>query len=107
MDEFTRKLAAVMSSTDAVPRVIQHQGMTFLVTPQGEVWRALDTGGPDSPERSMPVADSTAWGRVFIGGGPEPTLKTYRFAATELRSIDAESLWRQLGMAKAGDERSA
>jgi hypothetical protein len=107
MDDFTRKLAAVMSSTDAVPRVIQHQGMTFLITPQGEVWRALDTSGPESPQRTTPTINSTAWGRVFIGGGPEPVLKTYRFAAGELRAIDADELWRQFGKAKPGDERSA
>jgi len=104
MENFTRKLAAVMSSTDAVPRMIQHEGMAFLITPQSEVWRVLDTTGPESATRSMPVDGSMAWGRVFVGGGPDRVVRTYRFSPDERRSVTAEELWRQLGQSKAGDE---
>jgi hypothetical protein len=100
MHPLTGQLAAVMASTDAVPRLVRQLSTLFLVTPQGEVWRIFDSDGPDTETRSAPSNDPHVWARIFIGSGATPIVRVYRFRDAESRSINAERLFEQLTTAK-------
>jgi len=100
MHPLTGQLAAVVASTDAIPRLVRQFTALFLVTPQGDVWRIFDSDGPDAETRSAPTNDPHVWARIFIGSGTTPVVRVYRFADGEGRSISAERLFEQLGAAK-------
>jgi hypothetical protein len=99
MHPLTGQLAAVVSSTDAIPRLIRQFSALFLVTPQGDVWRIFDSEGPETETRSTPTNDPHIWARIFIGSGATPVVRVYRFRDGESRSVNAERLFAQLGSA--------
>jgi hypothetical protein len=100
MHPLTGQLAAVMASTDAIPRLVRQFTALFLVTPQGDVWRIFDSDGPDNETRSAPTNEPHVWARIFIGSGVTPIVRVYRFLDGESRSISAGRLYEQLGSAK-------
>ena len=100
MHPLTGQLAAVMASTDAVPRLVRQFTALFLVTPQGDVWRIFDSDEPSGDTRFAPTNDPSVISRIFIGSGPNPIIKAYRFLEVESRSISAERLYEQLAAAK-------
>ena len=100
MEALTGPLAAVVASTDAVPRVIRQLTAIFLVTPTGNVWRIFDSD--DTAEaRSAAKHDQSVSTRIFIGSGPRAIVKVYRFLIGEDRSISAERLFEQLEESRA------
>jgi hypothetical protein len=102
MHPITGQLAAVVASTDAVPRLVRQFTALFLVTPQGEVWRIFDSDEPSGETRFAPTNDPHVVSRIFIGSGPNPIVRVYRFLDGEARSISAERLHEQLAAAKPG-----
>jgi hypothetical protein len=96
MHAITGQLAAVMASTDAVPRLVRQFTALFLVTPRGDVWRIFDSDEISGATRFAPTNDPHVLTRVFIGSGPQPTVKLYTFLEGEARSISAERLYEQL-----------
>ena len=102
MNALTGQLAAVMASTDAIPRLVRQFTALFLVTPQGDVWRIFDSEEPDGGSRVAPTDDPHVCSRVFIGSGPQPIVRVHRFHDGEARSISAERLFEQLGAATPG-----
>jgi hypothetical protein len=105
MHPLTRTLAVTMASTDGVPRLIAHSNTLFLVTPRGDVWRVLDSDGPDGDARSAPRNDPRVWARIFIGSGSEPIVRIYRFRNDESRAITPDRIHAQLRDSTIGDER--
>jgi hypothetical protein len=99
MNSLTGQLAAVMASTDAVPRLVRQFTALFLVTPRGEVWRVFDSDDATGETRCPPSSDPNIRTRVFIGSGARPTVKVYEFQKGEPRSIGAERLYEQLLLA--------
>ncbi|HET9423942.1 MAG TPA: hypothetical protein VFO55_01115 [Gemmatimonadaceae bacterium] len=91
-----RQLAAVVASTDAVPRLVTQFPDVFLVTPQGDVWRIFDADDPAGETRHPPASDPRMRTRIFIGSGMSPEVRFYEFADGEPRSIGAERLYWQL-----------
>jgi hypothetical protein len=105
MHPLTRQLAVTMASTDGVPRLISHSNTVFLVTPPGDVWRVLDSEGPDTDSRSAPRNDPRVWARIFVGSGADPVVRIYRFRDDESRAVMPEQVYAQLIAATTGDER--
>src|SRR3954471_16919040 len=99
MHSLSGQLAAIMASTDAVPRLVRQFTALFLVTPQGDVWRVFDSDDATGETRFSPSSDPNVRTRVFIGSGHQPTIKVYEFAHGEARSISAERLHEQLKLA--------
>ena len=102
MHALSGQLAAVVASTDAVPRLVRQFTALFLVTPQGDVWRIFDSDESSGDTRFAPTNDPHVRSRVFIGSGSQPVIRTYRFLDGESRSISAERLLEQLQTAKVG-----
>ena len=100
MHPVTGQLAAVMASTDAVPRLIRQFTALFLVTPRGDVWRVFDSDDLAGDRRYAPSSDPNVRTRVFIGSGARPPIRVYEFVGDEPRSIGAERLFEQLLAAK-------
>ena len=100
MDSLTGQLAAIVASTDAVPRLVRQFTALFLVTPQGEVWRVFDSDDATGETRCPPSSDPHIRTRVFIGSGARPPMKFYEFQKDEPRSIGAERLYEQLLLAR-------
>ena len=96
MHSLTGQLAAVMASTDAVPRLIRQYDALFLVTPKGDVWRVFDSDDPSGEPRYSPSSAPTAATRVFIGSGSAPTVRLYAFRNAESSALSAEILYQQL-----------
>jgi hypothetical protein len=96
MNSLTGQLAAIMASTDAVPRLVRQFTALFLVTPPGEVWRVFDSDDATGETRFSPNSHPGIRSRVFIGSGARPPVKVYEFATGEPRSISAERLYDQL-----------
>jgi hypothetical protein len=90
------QLAAIMASTDGVPRVVRQANAVFLVSPQGAVWRIFDSDDATGESRYPPGTNPFARSRVFMGSGPTPALKIYAFRVDEPRSVGAERLHEQL-----------
>ena len=101
MHPLTGQLAAIMASTDGVPRLVRQHTALFLVTPQGDVWRIVDSDDAGGEHRFAPSSDPGIRTRVFIGSGATPAIKLYHFQAGEPRSTNAERLYDQLLFAKA------
>jgi hypothetical protein len=101
MNSLTAQLAAVMASTDAVPRVIQQFPALFLVTPQGIVWRVFDSEDVGGTARVPSASDSTAPARVFMTGGTQPVVRVHLFTDGESHSIAADKLYEQMTAASA------
>src|SRR4051812_37974868 len=55
MHPLTGQLAAVVASTDAVPRLVRQFTALFLVTPQGDVWRIFDSDEVSGNTRFSPA----------------------------------------------------
>jgi hypothetical protein len=100
MEALSRQLAAVMSSTDGVPRLITQANAYFLVTPVGEVWRVLDSEEPHGKSRVPPTNDPRVRARVFIGSGLEPMVRVYEFQPDEIRVLSAERLFQQFAVSR-------
>jgi hypothetical protein len=100
MHALTGQLAAVVASTDAVPRLVRQFTALFLVTPQGDVWRIYDSDDANGEGRFAPTNDPNVTTRVFIASGAQPDMKLYRFRDLEPRSISAERLNEQLVAAR-------
>jgi hypothetical protein len=96
MQPITGQLAAVMASTDGVPRLVRQFTALFLVTPQGDVWRVFDSDDASGETRFSPSSDPAVRTRVFIGSGARPSIRVYTFREGEARSIGAERLHDQL-----------
>jgi hypothetical protein len=96
MHSLTGQLAAVMASTDAVPRLVRQFTALFLVTPQGDVWRVFDSDDESGETRFSPSSDPNVRTRVFIGSGALPVIRVYEFKKGEARSISAERLYEAL-----------
>ena len=89
-------LAAILASTDGVPRVVRQANALFLVSPTGEVWRIFDSDDAAGQSRYTPATNPFARTRVFVGSGAAPTVKIYAFRVDEPRSAAAERLHEQL-----------
>jgi hypothetical protein len=89
-------LAAILASTDGVPRVVRQANALFLVSPHGEVWRIFDSDDAAGESRYTPASNPFARSRVFLGSGATPTVKIYAFRVDEPRSAGAERLHEQL-----------
>jgi hypothetical protein len=100
MHPITGQLAAVMASTDGVPRLVRQFTALFLVTPTGDVWRIFDSDDATGESRFSPSSDPAVRTRVFIGSGAQPAIRVYAFQQSEGRSIGAERLYDQLQAAK-------
>jgi hypothetical protein len=100
MESLTGQLAAIVASTDAVPRLVRQFTALFLVTPRGEVWRVFDSDDATGETRCSPSSDPNIRTRVFVGSGPRPQMKVYEFQKDEPRSIGAERLYEQLVAAR-------
>jgi hypothetical protein len=98
----TGQLAAVVASTDAVPRLVRQVASLFLVTPRGDVWRVFDSEDSSGTSRLSPSANPAVVSRVFIGSGSEPAVRIHVFREGESRSIAADWLHDQLMAAKPG-----
>ena len=96
MDSLPGQLAAIMASTDAVPRLVRQFTALFLVTPGGEVWRVFDSDDLTGETRYAPSSDPNVRTRVFLGSGDQPQTRIYEFRPMEARSISAERLFEQL-----------
>lgn len=96
MHSLTGQLAAVMASTDAVPRLVRDVAALFLVTPQGDVWRIFDSDDLNGERRFSPASDPDAKTRIFIGSGARPASRLYAFKPEEPRSASADRLYEQL-----------
>lgn len=96
MDQITGQLAAIMASTDAVPRLVRQSSSNFLVTPQGQVWRIFDSDDANGGTRHSPGTDPFARTRIFMGSGPAPVLRLYEFRQDETRTVAAEQLYEQM-----------
>src|SRR5687768_15229397 len=96
MHPLTGQLAAVVASTDAVPRLVRQFTALFLVTPQGDVWRIFDSDDASGETRYAPSSDPRVRTRVFIGSGARPVVRVYTFQGAEPRSISADRLHEQL-----------
>jgi hypothetical protein len=97
MNPIAGKLAAIMASTDGVPRVVRQPNAIFFVTPQGAVWRIFDSDDAAGESRYIPASNPFARSRVFLGGGATPAVKIYAFRVDEPRSVaSAERLHDQL-----------
>lgn len=106
MHPLTGQLAAVVASTNAIPRLVRQFTALFLVTPQGDVWRVFDSDETDGGSRSSPTNDPGVLARVFIGSGTDPVIRLYRFRDGETRSVSAERLLEQLDASQAGTARN-
>jgi hypothetical protein len=96
MHPITGQLAAIMASTDGIPRLVRHGSSLFLVTPKGEVWRAYDSADLHGQERHDPDDERGAVARVFVGGRNQPVTRLYTFNDEAPRTIGAERLHEQL-----------
>lgn len=97
MHPIAGQLAAIMASTDGVPRVVRQANAVFFVTPQGAVWRIFDSDDAAGESRYAPASNPFARSRVFIGGGATPAVKIYAFRVDESRTVAvAERLHEQL-----------
>lgn len=103
MKALTGQLAAVLASTDAVPRLVRKSTTLFLVTPKGDVWRIFDSDDVRGKTRFAPAEDHEACSRVFVGSGLQPVVRVYRFSDGEAQSVNAEKLLHQLEAARAVD----
>jgi hypothetical protein len=99
MHSLSGQLAAIMASTDAVPRLVRQFTALFLVTPQGDVWRVFDSDDATGETRYSPSSDPNVRTRVFLGSGDRPIIMVYGFNKDEPRSISAERLYEQLKLA--------
>jgi hypothetical protein len=90
------QLAAIMASTDGVPRVVRQANALFLVSPQGAVWRIFDSDDAAGESRYVPGTNPFARTRIFVGAGAKPEVKIYAFRQDEPRSVGAERLHEQL-----------
>lgn len=95
MHPITGQLAAIMASTDGVPRLLRQANALFLVAPLGEVWRVYDSDDAAGESRYTPATNPFARSRVFAGG-VKGTVKVYAFRVDEPRSVGAERLYEQL-----------
>src|SRR5215212_1225719 len=100
MHPLTGQIAAVVASTDGVPRIVRQSTALYLVTPPGDVWRIFDSDDTTGETRYSPSSDPNVRTRVFIGSGAKPALKVYEFRPHEPRSIGADRLYDQLLEAK-------
>jgi hypothetical protein len=96
MRPLAKQLAAVMTSTDGVPRVIRQSSIIYLVAPTVEVWRIYDSDDETRVTRFTATYDPNACTRIFIGSGPRAIVRVYRFLKDEDRSVSAERLYEQL-----------
>jgi len=96
MHPIAGQLAAIMASTDGVPRVVRQANATLLVSPHGEVWRIFDSDDAAGESRYTPASNPFARSRVFVGSGTKPIVKVYAFRFDEPRSVGAERLHEQL-----------
>src|SRR4051812_40374684 len=101
METLAKQLAAALTSTDGIPRVVQQFDIFYLVTPTMEVWRVFDSRDGTPATRFAATADSKVGTRIFIGGGPYPVVRVYHFLEGEDRSVSAERLFEQLGKSVA------
>jgi hypothetical protein len=97
MDIPAKQLAAALASTDGVPRVIEQFNTLYLVTPTMDVWRVFDSHDGTPVTRFASTDDPNVRARIFIGSGPYPVVRVYRFLDGEDRSVSAERLLQQLG----------
>ena len=96
MHPLTGQLAAVMASTDAVPRLLRQFAELFLITPKGAVWRVYDSDEPGGAKRYASSEDPHATARVFVGGSEGQQVRVYLFKDGEPRTISADKLHEQL-----------
>jgi hypothetical protein len=96
MERPTAPLAAIMASTDGVPRIVRHSSAFFLVTPQGDVWRVFDSDDERGQSRYAPASDPKTRARVFVGSGAKPVVRLYLFQGEEARAMDADHLMSQM-----------
>lgn len=96
MSTLAKHLAAVMASTDGIPRVIRQSSVLYLVTPTGNVWRVFDSDDETRVTRFAAMHDPNVSTRIFIGSGPHAVVRVYRFLKSEDRSVNAERLLEQL-----------
>ena len=96
MDPTLGQLAAIMASTDGVPRIVRQANAVFLVSPQGAVWRIFDSDDATGESRYAPGTNPFARSRIFMGSGAKPVTKIYAFRVDEPRSVGAERLHEQL-----------
>jgi hypothetical protein len=101
MDPTLAQLAAIMASTDGVPRVVRQANALFLVSPKGAVWRIFDSDDATGESRYAPGTNPFARSRVFMSSGATPAVKIYAFLVDEPRSVGAERLYEQLLAAEA------
>ncbi len=96
MEPLAKLLAAALASTDGLPRVIQQFGIVYLVTPAGDVWRVFDSNDGTPATRVTATEDPDVNTRIFIGSGPYPVVRVYRFLESEDRSVSGDRLLQQL-----------
>ncbi len=96
MRPLAKQLAAVMASTDGIPRVIRQSSVLYLIVPTGEVWRVFDSDDETRVTHFGATHDPDVSSRIFIGGGPRAIVRVYRFLRDEDRSVSAERLYEQL-----------
>ena|SRR5437773_608643 len=101
MQALTKDLAAVVASADTIPRVIRQFTALFLVTPAGDIWRIFDSGEENGATRLAARHDESVSARIFLGSGPSPAVRVYRFLKGEDRSINAERLFEQLAESRS------
>jgi len=101
MKPLAKQLAAVMASTDGIPRVIRQSSVLYLVTPTGDVWRVFDSDDETRVTRFAATHDPSVCTRIFIGSGPRAVVRVYRFLEGEDRSVSAERLYEQLEESRA------
>ena len=96
MNTLAKQLAAALASTDGIPRVIRDFSILYLLTPAGDVWRVFDSED-GTPATRFTAADHPRVNiRIFIGGGPYPVVRIYRFFEGEDRAVSPERLFEQL-----------
>lgn len=100
MNPITGQLAAIMASTDGVPRILRQANALFFVSPHGEVWRVYDSDDAAGESRYVAGSNPFARSRVFVGG-VKGTTTVYAFRVDEPRSVGAERLHEQLLAAEA------
>jgi hypothetical protein len=96
MHPITGQLAAIMASTDGIPRLVRHAASLFLVTPKGDVWRVYDSSDLQGKARHDPSDERGAVARVFVGGRLQPVARLNVFNDEAPRTIGAERLHEQL-----------
>jgi hypothetical protein len=96
MNSIAGQLAAILASTDGVPRIVRQANAVFLVAPEGAVWRVFDSDDAAGDSRYSPASNPFARTRVFLGGAAKPMVKLYAFRQDEPRSVGAERLHEQL-----------